>query len=307
MRRLVVGLLLALVLLGTAACGGGSTTPNQSPQQGTLSDVSVSGPVGQKPTVDFKAPMSFAQTDSSVVDKGPGTGSAVTATSTVTLDYVGINASDGTEFDSSWTTDTETKPATFTLAQVIAGFAKGLEGARPGDRVLITVASKDGYDPNGNGTSIRKGDSLVFVVDVVKVVNPMAQSQVPTLKLSAKKLPQAFVPKATSPATVGALGIYPLTKGKGPLVATGQTLTVNYLGQLYPDGDVFDESYSKKPVSVSLDQVIPGWQIGLVGQTVGSRVVLTVPSDLAYGAAGAGKTIPPNSDLIFVIDIQQAS
>jgi peptidylprolyl isomerase len=59
-------------------------------------------------------------------------------------------------------------------------------------------------------------------------------------------------------------------------------------------------------VSFALDNVIEGWQQGLPGVKVGSRVVLAIPSDKAYGEAGSGKDIPPNADLIFVIDVLKA-
>lgn len=306
MHRLAAGLAVPLLLV-TAACGGDSTPQADEPAEGTLADVTVTGEQGEQPTVDFKAPLSFNETESKVVEEGPGDGDAAKSVSTVTIDYVLINASDSVEVDSSWETG---KPATFALNQVFPALSTGLEGAHAGDRVLVTVASEDGFGDNGNGTTIRAGDSLVVVADVTKVSNPapIPREQLPTLEEDADGLPQKFTAKPATPSDVGLLGVYVVTKGKGPKVEAGQTLTVEYLGQVWPDGAVFDESFSaKEPVSLSLDQVIPGWQQGLVGQTVGSRVILTIPSDLAYGAAGSGETIPPNTDLIFVIDIEKAA
>jgi peptidylprolyl isomerase len=104
------------------------------------------------------------------------------------------------------------------------------------------------------------------------------------------------------------LGVYPIIEGDGPKVEAGQTLTVHYVGQIYPDGTVFDESWSTgEPATFSLDQVIAGWTEGLTGQTVGSRVILTIPSKLDYGDQAQGKDIPANSDLIFAVDILAAS
>ncbi len=102
------------------------------------------------------------------------------------------------------------------------------------------------------------------------------------------------------------LETYVVRAGDGPKVEADDTLTVEYLGQVWPDGAVFDESYSKKkPVSFPLTDVIEGWSQGLLGQQVGSQVILTIPSDLAYGEAGQGSVIPPNADLI-LIDIVDA-
>ncbi len=311
-RRVAAGL-VPLILLLTAACGG-STTPTPKPTPGTLADVSVSGSPNHKPTVTFKAPLSFASTAGKVIDKGPGTGAAIQANSVVTVQYVAINASDGNQFDSSWKAG---KPATFGLGQVIKGFGIGLLGDHAGDRALIGVTSKDGYDPVGNGTSIHKGDSLVFVVDVEKVSNPLKTatgkamalpSFVPTVIYDSKGVPTGFKATKPTPKTLGSLGVYPIIKGTGPVVKKGQTIVANYLGQIYPDGAVFNESYStdtpiSKPIGVG--QLIPGWDTALVGQTVGSRMVLTIPAADAYGSTAQG-SIPANSDLIFVIDILQA-
>ncbi len=307
MRRVVTALLLGLSLLATVGCGGDSAPEDgeEQPRTGTIADVSAGGEPGSEPSVDFKAPLSFETTEGEVIEKGPGNGDVVTGQSTVSVNYVGVNASDKTTFDSTWPAG---KPVTFQLDQVIRGFAMGLQGAHAGDRVLMTIASADGYDPTGNGSSISKGDSLVFVVDVEEVTNPkpITQADLPTLKTKGGE-PAKFVAGPDTPADVGLLGSFVVDEGNGPTISATDTLTVNYLGQIYPDGAVFDESFTKKkPVSFPLDNVIEGWKQGLLDKKVGSRVILTIPSELGYGSAGAGEQIPPDSDLIFVIDIIEA-
>lgn len=311
MRRSAVGLVLVL-LFALAGCGGGGSGSTAKATLATLGDVKVSGPMVRKPVVRFKAPLRFAKTTSTVLTKGPGAGDTVQQNSVVTVGYVAYNASDGTQFDSSWTGASTDKPATFSVSSVIPGFATGLKGAHAGDRVLIGVTSRDGYDPVGNGTTIHKGDSLIFVVDVRKVANPVpiARRDLPRLVLNKKSQPEKFVAKPSTPPHVSELGVYVLRKGHGPTVKAGQTVTVEYVGQLYPDGKVFDESWSRKaPVSfpIGTGHVIAGWDDGLVGQKVGSRVILTIPSAEAYGAAGSGSAVPPNSDLIFVVDLVSAA
>lgn len=313
MRRVVTALLP--IVLAATACGSASSTDTVAGPAATLAQVKVSGSTNARPIIDFSAPLSLAKTQRRVVEAGPGEGETVKPGSTVTIDYVGINASDGAVFDSSWQRG---EPVTFSLGQVIPGFATGLQGAHASDRVLIGVASKDGYDPTGNGAAIRKGDSLIFVVDVHKVVNPLTEAAgtavkspptVPKLTYDDQGHPEKFVATPQTAEAPTELGVYPLIKGGGPEVKSGQTITVEYVGQLYPDGDVFDESWSNdQPISfpIGTDQVIKGWDQGLVGQPVGSRVILVIPSDLGYGASGSGDTIPANADLIFVIDILQA-
>ena len=319
MRRTAAAVLLPLLMI-LSACGGGDDGDAEAvggkPRVATLEDVSVSGAAGEEPEVDFKAPIRFEKTERSIVDKGPGEGDAVTETSTITVDYVGVNASNGTAFDSSWDNG---EPATFAISQVIKGFTAGLKGAHAGDRVVIGVASSDGYDPTGNGAGIRKGDSLVFVVDVREVTNPLAEATgkaapapptVPKLTYDKQRHPKSFVPTDKTPKKVDRLGVHPIIVGTGPKVQTGQTITVEYVGQIYPGGTVFDESWSRaEPVSFPIGSggVIPGWDQGLVGQRVGSRVILTIPSELGYGKQGNGSDIPGNVDLVFAIDILQAT
>jgi peptidylprolyl isomerase len=104
--------------------------------------------------------------------------------------------------------------------------------------------------------------------------------------------------------TLSKLTVKTLIKGTGPAAAAGQTVTVNYVGVSYQTGAEFDASWTRgEPLSFPLGQgkVIPGWDQGLVGVTVGSRVQLDIPSNLAYGddPSSGGPTGP----LRFVVDL----
>jgi peptidylprolyl isomerase len=97
-----------------------------------------------------------------------------------------------------------------------------------------------------------------------------------------------------------------LIVGTGPEAKTGDSVTVNYVGVLYKGGKEFDASWKRKePFSFTLgkSEVIKGWDQGVVGMKVGGRRELIIPPGLAYGAEGSGSSIPPNSPLIFVIDL----
>ncbi|MDO4606451.1 MAG: FKBP-type peptidyl-prolyl cis-trans isomerase [Bowdeniella nasicola] len=100
-----------------------------------------------------------------------------------------------------------------------------------------------------------------------------------------------------------------LEEGKGAVVESGQTITVNYLGQSW-DGGVFDNSYDRgAPIDfpIGVGMVIAGWDEGLVGRKIGDRVMLTIPGHLAYGPAGVPQAgIGPNETLVFVVDILDA-
>ena len=115
---------------------------------------------------------------------------------------------------------------------------------------------------------------------------------------------------ADAPKPNGRLLGADLVVGDGARVEKGQTITVNYLGQVYGGDEPFDESFSKSPASfgIGTGQVIKGWDKALVGKTVGSRVVLAIPPASGYGEAGKPSAgIKGTDTLYFVVDILAAS
>lgn len=99
-----------------------------------------------------------------------------------------------------------------------------------------------------------------------------------------------------------------LSQGDGPEVKNGEAVQVNYLGQSWDSDKPFDNSFDREPFDLTLGagMVIQGWDKGLAGKKVGSRVQLVIPPDLGYGAQGQGD-IKPNSTLVFVVDILKAT
>ncbi|MFB9313664.1 FKBP-type peptidyl-prolyl cis-trans isomerase [Nocardioides plantarum] len=102
------------------------------------------------------------------------------------------------------------------------------------------------------------------------------------------------------------LQVATVTKGDGPKVEAGQSITVHYYGSLYQSEKPFDESYSggqPATFAIGVGQVIPGWDQAIPGIPVGSRIIMSIPPDLGYGAAGSPPVIPANAPLFFVVDI----
>lgn len=96
-----------------------------------------------------------------------------------------------------------------------------------------------------------------------------------------------------------------IQEGNGAKAEKGQTVSVHYKGQL-PDGTVFDSSYKRnQPIDFALGvgQVIPGWDEGIGLLKVGDKARFVIPSDLAYGSAGAGGVIPPDATLVFDVEL----
>jgi len=94
-----------------------------------------------------------------------------------------------------------------------------------------------------------------------------------------------------------------LTQGEGALPSASDSVKVHYHGTLI-DGTVFDSSVSRgEPATFGVTQVISGWVEALQLMPVGSKWKLFIPSDLAYGAQGAGQAIAPHSTLVFEVEL----
>ncbi|GAC1438292.1 MAG: hypothetical protein NVSMB51_13940 [Solirubrobacteraceae bacterium] len=137
---------------------------------------------------------------------------------------------------------------------------------------------------------------------------PSAPTPMPPASGPLSQKPQ--VAKGTG-AVPAKLEIKDLIPGKGAAAASGQSLTVEYVGVLWRTGKQFDASWdrAKAPFSFTLGagSVIPGWDKGLIGMKVGGRRELIIPAALAYGPQGRPPAIPANSPLIFDIDLLAAS
>jgi FKBP-type peptidyl-prolyl cis-trans isomerase len=123
----------------------------------------------------------------------------------------------------------------------------------------------------------------------------------------------------TAKPTKSGLYIIVNKKGDGPKVATGKKVSVNYTGRLL-DGTLFDTSreadareakkyqegreYGPMTYTVGSQPMIKGWEEGVMGQPAGSDITLVMPSELAYGARGAGRDILPYSPLVFNLTIE---
>lgn len=306
MRRilsfLVVLLAVSLVPAHAGAAGNG------------LDEVVVSGAFGERPTLQFDTPFSVKKSVSDVVTRGTGTESA--KGSQLVIDYVIVDGRTGAEVETSY----DKSPAAFVLQKgPPRALVKGLTGVAAGSRVLIAVAPEDGLSENGKAFGVKKKDTLLFVVDVqdVELRTPALKRAkgekvkppkgLPKVKLAKKGRPKITMPKSDAPASLVA---QPLIEGNGAVVEAGQAITVHYKGAIWEGGKVFDSSWKRgSPVAftIGVGQVIAGWDEGLVGKTVGSQVLLVIPPEKGYGAAGQPDAgIGGTDTLVFVVDILAA-
>jgi peptidylprolyl isomerase len=120
----------------------------------------------------------------------------------------------------------------------------------------------------------------------------------PTAEKPAVEIPDGPAPKQ--------LQVEDLEEGEGDPAEAGDKIAVQYVGVLYENGKEFDSNWgSGEPFEIELGagEVIPGWDQGLEGMKVGGLRQLTIPPELAYGKQGSPPAIPPNSPLVFVVEL----
>jgi peptidylprolyl isomerase len=295
--------MVAVVAVVSAACSGGGGV-----------GVTVRGDFGTLPEVRFPdgAPAdSFA---ARTVVAGEGT--AARKGDLVVADYVGYRWNEGGRklLASSYAAG---RPGAFPTGQLVPGLTRALVGARPGSRVVARIPPEDGFGAGGDPKHRVGGDdTLVYVLDVRAVYSaaagphgkaqaPLADARLPTVKAAAPgRAPAVTVPRVAPPKS---LQVRTLVRGDGAVVREGQLLVLQYAGFFWRDGRTFDSSWAAGQPSglmIGTGQVVKGWDQGLVGQRVGSRVLLVVPPSLGYGRKGLARFgIRGNDTLVFVVDL----
>lgn len=316
LRAGAVFLTAAALVSGCSSSSSGGEAGDASSATTDIDAITVSGDFGETPTLDVPTPFSVDETTRKIISKGDG--DKVESGQRVSVDYVGINGADGTQFDSSFDSDT----AAFVLdaGQVIQGFVTGLTGVTVGSRVLIAIPPDDGYGTSGvSSAGIGPTDTLVFVVDVEGAADVLTRATgsevtvtkdgLPTVELNSKTgEPTITLPDSDPPTS---LVVQPLIKGDGAKVKKNQNITVKYTGVIWPGGTVFDSTWTKDTTAtfeIGAGRVISGWDKGLVGKPVGSQILLVIPPDDGYGAEGKSDAgIKGTDTLVFVVDILDAT
>ena len=123
------------------------------------------------------------------------------------------------------------------------------------------------------------------------------------LVYAADPVLDAAAKEAGAQVTASGLVYRSIKEGTGASPKASDTVKVHYRGT-FPDGREFDSSYKRnEPAEFPLGAVIPCWTEGVQKMKVGGKAKLTCPSTIAYGARGAGNTIPPNATLFFEVEL----
>ncbi|WP_307844948.1 FKBP-type peptidyl-prolyl cis-trans isomerase [Actinotalea solisilvae] len=272
-----------------------------------LEAVVAEGDLGAAPTLTFDQPFAVSAPVARVDLEGDG--DEIGPEQKVTIQYVAVSGDDGTVLGSTWESDAPEQLA-LDDPTLIAALRDTLVGQKVGVRVLFAAPGAEETEQSAAYPATLMAIEVTDARDIPTraegdAVEPPAG--LPLVTLADDGEPSIEVPAGTAEPTT--LVAQTLIEGSGPVVETGQQITVQYTGWLF-DGTEFDSSWggeSPFTTPIGTQSVIPGWDEGLVGKTVGSQVLLVIPSDKGYGPEGSGETIPPDSTLIFVVDILDAA
>ena len=322
MRRflalIAVPLLACLVL---AACGGSakstassssSATSSAGSSPGANTAVTASGAFDKTPKVTIpKATPGNSLTVRTLIQ---GSGTTLTKSDALAANFV-LYFWQGKS--SSLKANTFTSSPTVIGGTMLPGLESALIGKKVGSRILAVIPPAQGYGTSGNSQlGITGSTTLVFVIDVLKSYADTAGATGSQVSNGGGNLPTVSAKSGTAPTLTfpssgppSALVSKTLVKGNGATVAKGELVVAQYAGFIWRTKKVFGSSWSSGSpfgftIGASPEQVIPGWDKGLVGQTIGSRVMLSIPPAQGYGSSGASQAgIKGNDTLVFVVDI----
>nr|WP_272923981.1 FKBP-type peptidyl-prolyl cis-trans isomerase [Streptomyces sp. SID3343] len=266
----------------------------------------VTGAFGQAPDISIPKGKAGDKITSSVLIEG--TGAEIKKGDYVIAQTVG-ELWNGEDYGNSYATRT---PEVFQAGntEMPREIAQGIIGKKTGTRMLVTLPAKLA------GT--KKDLALVMDLTETKTVDLKAEAKgtpvtppagLPVAKVESGKPAEITIPPGTKAPELSKPIVQTLIQGDGPVVGKGAQMVAQYTGVLFANGTKFDSSWDHGGASVfpiGVGRVVTGWDETLVGQKVGSRVMLVLPADKAYGAEGSPPTIPADAPLVFVVDIVDA-
>ena len=308
--------LLACAALVLTSCGGDQSDNESVPGAGKTADrldaVTITGDVGSAPEVTWKSAMDAGKIETKTLIEGDGE-TLQDADSVLTQLWIG----NGFSKQEAFSTYAEKKAELLTVNDQLPEFLAGIRDAKVGSRIAVTSSAENAFGPSGNSQlGIGNKDSVLVIVDLVSKVQDEPEGErsaypswMPVPKFE-KGVISGFGFEGV-PAPTDDLRRVQLIKGTGPRVKKGQTIAARYLGQAFGEDKPFDENFSKgdpTTFTIGTGAVIKGWDQGLEGVPVGSRVVLSIPAELGYGAEGSPDSgIPKNATLVFMIDVLAAA
>jgi peptidylprolyl isomerase len=314
-----VAVCAAALLAGCSSASSSTSTATPAaksactpPKSGSVSDaVQVSGAKGVEPTVTFSKPLTATSVQRSTAISGDGAKAA--PGSLIDVAVVAYDGRTGAKLTSNGYSGTAPIPLTVGDTTMIPGLTDAVECATVGSRLVTTGTAKQlwgGADPTSL-SGLKSTDSVVFVVDVLDSVPLKAdgasqtpKAGFPAVKLASDGTPTITIPKTKAPTSTQ---VELLKKGSGAAVGANDTVTIQYQGVNWRTGKVFDQTWGKQPYTGVASGFVAGFTQAIVGQTVGSQVLVVIPPAAGYGSSGQPSAgIKGTDDMVFVIDILKA-
>lgn len=300
-----------------AGCGSNTSSGSASGGQTLgLDSVKIGGNVGTAPTVNFSGKVTDPTTTTKVLVNG--TGPQIKQGDSLILQTV---IADGKTQKTVASSYKDQQPQVVTLSsQVTPIFLNALTGKNVGSRVLVYTTADKIFGPTGNSQlGISSKDVVLILFDLIgkpidkpNGASHAAPSWAPSTVQKKGVISGLDFSKTSKPD--GALHVAALRSGTGAVIKKGQTIFVRYLGEVYHGKTPFDQNFTganaATPASfqIGVGKVVKGWDKTLVGQRVGSQVVLAIPPKDGYGKAGSPSAHIKGTDtLYFVVDIVGAA
>lgn len=277
-----------------------------------VESIEFSGVFGQAPVVDFDGPLEVSRTQRFVVIEGDG--EVVKNGDDVLIDYSLHNAASGEVLEAYEDYDASVFSLN-TNSPILVGVSLTVACSTLGSRVAGLIPAEEAFGPDGApDAGVNAGEAILFVVDVI-AINPPALDRLdgepaepadgfPAVEYAEDGSPTVTIPEGVDVPTEFALET--VIAGTGAEVGAGAVAIIQYHGVNWNTGEVFDSSWLRGQVArFPVGNLIPGFQDALIGQTVGSRVLVIIPPELGYGPMGGQPDagIGPEDTIFFVIDI----
>ncbi|WP_237208855.1 FKBP-type peptidyl-prolyl cis-trans isomerase [Rothia nasimurium] len=297
----------AILTLVLSACGGSSSGSK-------LSDVeyTMNGSTAQ-PSVAAETPFAATGTEAYKIEDGQG--EAIQDGDNLLVDATVFSGEDLTSVASTYTE----APMIIPVGEQLKAAAPELYDLLKGSKVGVAFSYSTNIDAQSTSTAeatptVSPGTATNLEVYTV-TGKLLKEATGEDTKLNSPILKEFSAPEGSAATLTLAddrgdapteLKSEEMIKGDGAVVAATDTVYVNYVGVKWSDGEQFDGNFGASPINFKLNSVIEGWQKGLEGKTVGSRVLLQIPSEMAYGE-DTGETGQPAGALVFVVDILATS
>lgn len=306
MRKLLA-LVLAVALLALTACGSG--TPKTVGAAEPLSSIKLTPGADENsaPTVEFDTPMKATEAGAKVLEEGDGP--EITEGQNVSYKMAGYNPEDGEEIGNTFGDPALTITVGPTLKSLDTEIHDILLGTKVGSWIAYVHPEQAAATDDASASPEATAAQQVLILKVTDAKDPKItfekqdgdakKDAEATATLDKDGLASVKIPAGNEPPAE--MKVTTLKEGDGEAVKKTDTVTVDYAGAQWENGEQFDSSYDRgTPATFALDEVIKGWTQGLEGVKVGSTVLLTIPAKLAYDGV-EGK---PQGTLVFVVNVK---